>query len=397
MHEKDQLIELYEASGSTYILDTLINRFGYKVLLELENEQMAMKIFVSSVILSGDYNTLFHLNVNELRKVYNYIINNFSTQDNEYKDKIMIFLEKYNFEFTHVTVYKNSRVFVDKKIFEENVRFLYELYLSEKIYFRNDNSNNYEKMSYADDILEAISDNINISLETIIQIAHNVNDLYIKIIQKLNLRIANASTTTAIIYALNLIRDAVIYDFNDLSKNSDNPEQIIIDGLDLFMDGRFFIDNIFDIFLSIQYTPVHYVSIYKDLYKLFYERFTLNFMDEEVPKEIIELEYEINGTFPVTYISNKIINREVDGLLFLLYYFEDLKSYEIFSYMSSVNKYFDEVEYAFTYMVQQNLVPENWLANTNAYKELIKTNFKINTNNLNTDIDIDALLEDINI
>ena len=65
--------------------------------------------------------------------------------------------------------------------------------------------------------------------------------------------------------------------------------------------------------------------------------------------------------------------------------------------MSSVNKYFDEVEYAFTYMVQQNLVPENWLANTNAYKELIKTNFKINTNNLNTDIDIDALLEDINI
>ena len=397
MHEKDQLIELYEASGSTYILDTLINRFGYKVLLELENEQMAMKIFVSSVILSGDYNTLFHLNVNELRKVYNYIINNFSTQDNEYKDKIMIFLEKYNFEFTHVTVYKNSRVFVDKKIFEENVRFLYELYLSEKIYFRNDNSNNYEKMSYADDILEAISDNINISLETIIQIAHNVNDLYIKIIQKLNLRIANASTTTAIIYALNLIRDAVIYDFNDLSKNSDNPEQIIIEGLDLFMDGRFFIDNIFDIFLSIQYTPVHYISIYKDLYKLFYERFTLNFMDEEVPKEIIELEYEINGTFPVTYISNKIINREVDGLLFLLYYFEDLKSYEIFSYMSSVNKYFDEVEYAFTYMVQQNLVPENWLANTNAYKELIKTNFKINTNNLNTDIDIDALLEDINI
>ena len=397
MHERDQLIELYEASGSTYILDILINRFGYKVLLDLENENMAMKIFVSSVILNNEYNTLFHLNVNELRKVYNYIINNFSTQSNEYKDQLMMFLEKYNFEFTHVTVYKNSRVFVDKKIFEENIRFLHELYMTEKIYFLNNSDNNYEKMSYADDILEAISDNTNISLETIIQIAHNINELYIKIIQKLNLRIANASTTTSIIYALNIIKDAIIYDVNDLSKSNttDSPEQLIIEGLDLFMDGRFFIDNIFDIFLSIQYTPSHYISIYKDLYRLFYERFTLNFMDEEVPKDIIDLEYEISGTFPVTYISNKIINREVDGLLFLLYYFEDLKSYEIFSYMDSVNKYFDEVEYAFTYMVEQNLVPENWLANTKAYKDLIKTNFEINTNNLNTDIDIDALLEDI--
>ena len=126
MHEKDQLIELYEESGSTLVLHSLTSKFGYKTLLELSNEAFALNLFVNLVILEDNHNIMYHFTVTELRKVYNYIINNFASKDTEYKEKMMRFISKYNFEFTHVNLFKNGKIFVDKKIFEENIRFLQE-------------------------------------------------------------------------------------------------------------------------------------------------------------------------------------------------------------------------------------------------------------------------------
>lgn len=400
MHEKDQLIELYEESGSTLVLHTLTSKFGYKTLLELSNEAFALNLFVNVVILEDNHNLMYHFTVTELRKVYNYIINNFASKDTEYKEKMMRFISKYNFEFTHVNLFKNGKIFVDKKIFEENIRFLQELYIAEDIYFKNKDSIGYDTYTFCEDMVDAITDNPNLSLETILVVAKRIEPLYLKIIEKLQLRVGNANTTTAIIYALNQIRNSMFNSSTDLSVTNliSNPNDIIRQGLDLFMDSRFFIDNIFKIFLSISYTPTHYIAIYRELYILFYERFTVKFMNPENISDIIDLENESHSQFPIQYVANNILDNTENGLLFILYYYENLKSYEIFSYMDDIKHYMEEFEYAVAYMVEQELVPGSWIENTKAYKELIENNFEISMNNLNTDIvDIDALLNDIDI
>ena len=83
-------------------------------------------------------------------------------------------------------------------------------------------------------------------LETILVVAKRIEPLYLKIIEKLQLRVGNANTTTAIIYALNQVRDSMFNSSIDLSVTDliSNPNDIIRQGLDLFMDSRFFIDNI---------------------------------------------------------------------------------------------------------------------------------------------------------
>ena len=60
MHEKDQLIELYEESGSTLVLHSLTSKFGYKTLLELSNEAFALNLFVNVVILEDNHNIMYH-------------------------------------------------------------------------------------------------------------------------------------------------------------------------------------------------------------------------------------------------------------------------------------------------------------------------------------------------
>lgn len=400
MHEKDQLIELYEESGSSLVLHTLITKFGYKTLLELSNETFALNLFVNAVMLEGNYNTMYHLTVNELRKVYNFIINNFASKETEYKEKMMRFIEKYNFEFTHVSLFKNGKILVDKKISDENIRFLQELYIAEDIYFKNKDSIGYDTYSFCDDIIEAIADNSYLSLDNILFIAKRIEPLYLKIIERLYLRVANANTTTAIIYTLNAVRNSMFNSGTDLTMSNliSNPNDIIRQGLDLFMDSRFFIDNIFKIFLSISYTPTHYIAIYKELYTMFYERFTVKFMNPDSIADIVDIENDNYGQFPIQYIANNILDNTENGLLFILYYFETLKSYEIFSYMDDITNYMNEFEYAVAFMVEHELVPGSWIENTKAYKELIENNFQINMNNLNTDIvDIDALLNDIDI
>lgn len=373
-YEEEQLIELYLETKNFKVLQRLLEISGYMVLLKLDIAGLNM--FRDMIITNKYYDIYYAIDtVGTLRMLHDNLIETFfNCNDDEVRDSILDFIE-------HIEWDRNTR---SKNILTE--RFVLPIKLYNAI--KNDD----KESLFLKSLLESIIKNQATSFQRCLDIITEIPESAEVVIENLPLKVSGLVNVFTLMNALENIRATL----DEVSKDkSIDVTSVMEHGIDKLLEYSTLDPYYFDIFVSVLDINRYIIKYNKESFLTFFRRFTVMLWEnyKEQVTGYIENAKEDYYEFPLDVVLDDMNDRTLRGLVFILFFGNDLRSYNVISNDVVKSDLIDKVQAAFTTYYVMEILPEDWTTSDDYYKQIKKADTI--SESVTTEFDIDSIIGEL--
>lgn len=373
-YEEEQLIELYLETKNFKVLQRLLEISGYMVLLKLDIAGLNM--FRDMIITNKYYDIYYAIDtVGTLRMLHDNLIETFfNCNDDEVRDSILDFIE-------HIEWDRNTR---SKNILTE--RFVLPIKLYNAI--KNDD----KESLFLKSLLESIIKNQATSFQRCLDIITEIPESAEVVIENLPLKVSGLVNVFTLMNALENIRATL----DEVSKDkSIDVTSVMEHGIDKLLEYSTLDPYYFDIFVSVLDINRYIIKYNKESFLTFFRRFTVMLWEnyKEQVTGYIENAKEDYYEFPLDVVLDDMNDRTLRGLAFILFFGNDLRSYNVISNDVVKSDLIDKVQAAFTTYYVMEILPEDWTTSDDYYKQIKKADTI--SESVTTEFDIDSIIGEL--
>ena len=373
-YEEEQLIELYLETKNFKVLQRLLEISGYMVLLKLDIAGLNM--FRDMIITNRYYDIYYAIDtVGTLRMLHDNLIETFfNCNDDEVRDSVLDFIE-------HIEWDRNTR---SKNILTE--RFVLPIKLYNAI--KNDD----RESIYLKSLLESIVKNQATSFQRCLDIITEIPESAEVVIENLPLKVSGLVNVFTLMNALENIRATL----DEVSKDkSIDVTSVMEHGIDKLLEYSTLDPYYFDIFVSVLDINRYIIKYNKESFLTFFRRFTVMLWEnyKEQVTGYIENAKEDYYEFPLDVVLDDMNDRTLRGLAFILFFGNDLRSYNVISNDVVKSDLIDKVQAAFTTYYVMEILPEDWTTSDDYYKQIKKADTI--SESVTTEFDIDSIIGEL--
>ena len=373
-YEEEQLIELYLETKNFKVLQRLLEISGYMVLLKLDIAGLNM--FRDMIITNKYYDIYYAIDtVGTLRMLHDNLIETFfNCNDDEVRDSILDFIE-------HIEWDRNTR---SKNILTE--RFVLPI----KLY--NTIKNDDKESLFLKSLLESIIKNQATSFQRCLDIITEIPESAEVVIENLPLKVPGLVNVFTLMNALENIRATL----DEVSKDkSIDVTSVMEHGIDKLLEYSTLDPYYFDIFVSVLDINRYIIKYNKESFLTFFRRFTVMLWEnyKEQVTGYIENAKEDYYEFPLDVVLDDMNDRTLRGLAFILFFGNDLRSYNVISNDVVKSDLIDKVQAAFTTYYVMEILPEDWTTSDDYYKQIKKADTI--SESVTTEFDIDSIIGEL--
>jgi hypothetical protein len=373
-YEEEQLIELYLETKNFKVLQRLLEISGYMVLLKLDIAGLNM--FRDMIITNKYYDIYYAIDtVGTLRMLHDNLIETFfNCNDDEVRDSILDFIE-------HIEWDRNTR---SKNILTE--RFVLPIKLYNAI--KNDDKENL----FLKPLLESIIKNQATSFQRCLDIITEIPESAEVVIENLPLKVPGLVNVFTLMNALENIRTTL----DEVSKDkSIDVTSVMEHGIDKLLEYSTLDPYYFDIFVSVLDINRYIIKYNKESFLTFFRRFTVMLWEnyKEQVTGYIDNAKEDYYEFPLDVVLDDMNDRTLRGLAFILFFGNDLRSYNVISNDVVKSDLIDKVQAAFTTYYVMEILPEDWTTSDDYYKQIKKADTI--SESVTTEFDIDSIIGEL--
>lgn len=373
-YEEEQLIELYLETKNFKVLQRLLEISGYMVLLKLDIAGLNM--FRDMIITNKYYDIYYAIDtVGTLRMLHDNLIETFfNCNDDEVRDSILDFIE-------HIEWDRNTR---SKNILTE--RFVLPIKLYNAI--KNDD----KESLFLKSLLESIIKNQATSFQRCLDIITEIPESAEVVIENLPLKVSGLINVFTLMNALENIRATL----DEVSKDkSIDVTSVMEHGIDKLLEYSTLDPYYFDIFVSVLDINRYIIKYNKESFLTFFRRFTVMLWEnyKEQVTGYIENAKEDYYEFPLDVVLDDMNDRTLRGLAFILFFGNDLRSYNVISNDVVKSDLIDKVQAAFTTYYVMEILPEDWTTSDDYYKQIKKADTI--SESVTTEFDIDSIIGEL--
>lgn len=373
-YEEEQLIELYLETKNFKVLQRLLEISGYMVLLKLDIAGLNM--FRDMIITNKYYDIYYAIDtVGTLRMLHDNLIETFfNCNDDEVRDSILDFIE-------HIEWDRNTR---SKNILTE--RFVLPIKLYNAI--KNDD----KESLFLKSLLESIIKNQATSFQRCLDIITEIPESAEVVIENLPLKVSGLVNVFTLMNALENIRATL----DEVSKDkSIDVTSVMEHGIDKLLEYSTLDPYYFDIFVSVLDINRYIIKYNKESFLTFFKRFTVMLWEnyKEQVTGYIENAKEDYYEFPLDVVLDDMNDRTLRGLAFILFFGNDLRSYNVISNDVVKSDLIDKVQAAFTTYYVMEILPEDWTTSDDYYKQIKKADTI--SESVTTEFDIDSIIGEL--
>ena len=373
-YEEEQLIELYLETKNFKVLQRLLEISGYMVLLKLDIAGLNM--FRDMIITNKYYDIYYAIDtVGTLRMLHDNLIETFfNCNDEEVRDSILDFIE-------HIEWDRNTR---SKNILTERFVLPIKLYNSIK---QDD-----KESVFLRSLIESIVRNQATSFQRCLDIIMEIPEAAEVVIENLPLKVPGLVSVFTLMNALENIRVTL----DEVSKDKSIDVTAMMEhGIDKLLEYSTLDPYYFDIFVSVLDINRYIIKYNKESFLTFFRRFTVMLWEtyKEQVTGYIENAKEDYYEFPLDVVLDDMNDRTLRGLAFILFFGNDLRSYNVISNDVAKSDLIDKVQAAFTTYYIMEILPENWTTSDDYYKQIKKADTI--SESVTTEFDIDSIIGEL--
>jgi hypothetical protein len=373
-YEEEQLIELYLETKNFKVLQRLLEISGYMVLLKLDIAGLNM--FRDMIITNKYYDIYYAIDtVGTLRMLHDNLIETFfNCNDEEVRDSILDFIE-------HIEWDRNTR---SKNILTERFVLPIKLYNSIK---QDD-----KESIFLRSLIESIVRNQATSFQRCLDIIMEIPEAGEVVIENLPLKVPGLVSVFTLMNALENIRVTL----DEVSKDKSIDVTAMMEhGIDKLLEYSTLDPYYFDIFVSVLDINRYIIKYNKESFLTFFRRFTVMLWEtyKEQVTGYIENAKEDYYEFPLDVVLDDMNDRTLRGLAFILFFGNDLRSYNVISNDVAKSDLIDKVQAAFTTYYIMEILPENWTTSDDYYKQIKKADTI--SESVTTEFDIDSIIGEL--
>lgn len=373
-YEEEQLIELYLETKNFKVLQRLLEISGYMVLLKLDIAGLNM--FRDMIITNKYYDIYYAIDtVGTLRMLHDNLIETFfNCNDEEVRDSILDFIE-------HIEWDRNTR---SKNILTERFVLPIKLYNSIK---QDD-----KESIFLRSLIESIVRNQATSFQRCLDIIMEIPEAGEVVIENLPLKVPGLVSVFTLMNALENIRVTL----DEVSKDKSIDVTAMMEhGIDKLLEYSTLDPYYFDIFVSVLDINRYIIKYNKESFLTFFRRFTVMLWEtyKEQVSSYIENAKEDYYEFPLDVVLDDMNDRTLRGLAFILFFGNDLRSYNVISNDVAKSDLIDKVQAAFTTYYIMEILPENWTTSNDYYKQIKKADTI--SESVTTEFDIDSIIGEL--
>lgn len=392
----EQLKELYLQTNHPEVLNRLIQRAGFLVLLDLDVK--GLDLLSQMVFVQNRYDLIFSIDKpRDLKRFFNYVIDKFIINKEDEIDENMDVDMSSQFvdgviRAIEVCDWEGGR-YVTKALVNERYSFITRLLASEK-------NNKYRKYyNYYTDLLEAVVKNRTISNEVILDfIMPEIPDIAKYFLKNICTRFTGENDIFNVVDNIGKVKDR-LFRINETGGSVDS-DRLLKDSIDMMLSDDVTQELLFGLFVSVEKISNQIIYYRLEEFKLFFERFVLMF--KEVKDNVnfyIESSAENEGIFPLGEINDEISAETMDGLAYCLYHGSTIADYNIVKDDRFLMDSLAQVSRSLGLYIYMGILPENWVYNDEYYhilqsqEDASRRSF---SNNDSGEIDLDEFLEGLN-
>ena len=390
----EQLKELFLETNHPEVLNRLIQKAGFLILLELDVK--GLDILSQMVFVQNRYDLIFSINKpRDLKRFFNYVIEKFIINKEDENNELLV--DDITSQFVDGVLqaietcdWEGGR-YVTKALVNERYSFINRLLLSEK-------ENKYRKnYNYYTDIMEAVVKNKNISNEVILDyILPEVPDIAKYFLKYICTRFSGENDIFNLVDNIGKVKDR-LFKISETGGNVD-LERTMKDSIDMMLDDDVTQELFFGLFVSVEKISTQIIYYRLDEFKLLFERFVLMFKDiKDTINFYIESSAENEGIFPLGEINDEISAETLEGLAYCIYHGSTIADYNIVKDDKFLMDSLAQVSRSLGLYIYMGILPENWIYNDEYYhvlqsqEDASKRSFS--TSNDTGDIDLDEFLD----
>ena len=390
----EQLKELFLETNHPEVLNRLIQKAGFLILLELDVK--GLDILSQMVFVQNRYDLIFSINKpRDLKRFFNYVIEKFIINKEDENNELLV--DDITSQFVDGVLqaietcdWEGGR-YVTKALVNERYSFINRLLLSEK-------ENKYRKnYNYYTDIMEAVVKNKNISNEVILDyILPEVPDIAKYFLKYICTRFSGENDIFNLVDNIGKVKDR-LFKISETGGNVD-LERTMKDSIDMTLDDDITQELFFGLFVSVEKISTQIIYYRLDEFKLLFERFVLMFKDiKDTINFYIESSAENEGIFPLGEINDEISAETLEGLAYCIYHGSTIADYNIVKDDKFLMDSLAQVSRSLGLYIYMGILPENWIYNDEYYhvlqsqEDASKRSFS--TSNDTGDIDLDEFLD----
>lgn len=390
----EQLKELFLETSHPEVLNRLIQKAGFLILLELDVK--GLDILSQMVFVQNRYDLIFSINKpRDLKRFFDYVIEKFIINKEDENNELLV--DDITSQFVDGVLqaietcdWEGGR-YVTKALVNERYSFINRLLLSEK-------ENKYRKnYNYYTDIMEAVVKNKNISNDVILDyILPEVPDIAKYFLKYICTRFSGENDIFNLVDNIGKVKDR-LFKISETGGNVD-LERTIKDSIDMMLDDDITQELFFGLFVSVEKISTQIIYYRLDEFKLLFERFVLMFKDaKDTINFYIESSAENEGIFPLGEINDEISAETLEGLAYCIYHGSTIADYNIVKDDKFLMDSLAQVSRSLGLYIYMGILPENWIYNDEYYhvlrsqEDASKRSF--NTGNDTGEIDLDEFLD----
>lgn len=394
----EQLKELFLQTNHPEVLNRLIQKAGYLVLLDLDIK--GLDLLSQMIFVQHRYDLIFSIDKpRDLKRFFNYVIDKFiinkedEADDNLDMDMSSQFVDGV-IQAIETCDWEGGR-YITKALVNERYSFINKLLLSEK-------NNKYRKYyNYYTDLLEAVVKNRTISNEVILDfILPEVPDISKYFLKYICTRFSGENDIFNLVDNIGKVKDR-LFRINETG-GTVNSERLLKDSIDMMLDDDVTQDLMFGLFVSVERIATQIIYYRLEEFKLLFERFVLMFKEvKDTVDFYIESSNENEGTFPLGEINDEISAETVEGLAYCIYHGSTIADYNIVKDDRFLMEALSQVSRSLGLYIYMGILPENWIYNDEYYhvlqsqEEASKRTFS--SDSVDTgEINLDEFLEGLN-
>jgi hypothetical protein len=298
----------------------------------------------------------------------------FNCNDEEVRDSILDFIE-------HIEWDRNTR---SKNILTERFVLPIKLYNSIK---QDD-----KESVFLRSLIESIVRNQATSFQRCLDIIMEIPEAAEVVIENLPLKVPGLVSVFTLMNALENIRVTL----DEVSKDKSIDVTAMMEhGIDKLLEYSTLDPYYFDIFVSVLDINRYIIKYNKESFLTFFRRFTVMLWEtyKEQVTGYIENAKEDYYEFPLDVVLDDMNDRTLRGLAFILFFGNDLRSYNVISNDVAKSDLIDKVQAAFTTYYIMEILPENWTTSDDYYKQIKKADTI--SESVTTEFDIDSIIGEL--
>lgn len=393
----EQLKELFLETNHPEVLNRLIQKAGFLVLLDLDIK--GLDLLSQMIFVQNRYDLIFSISKpRDLKRFFNYVIDKFTINKEDEIDENMDVDMSSQFvdgviQAIEVCDWEGGR-YVTKALVNERYSFIIRLLASEK-------NNKYRKYyNYYNDLLEAVVKNRTISNEVILDfILPEIPDISKYFLKNICTRFSGENDIFNIVDNIGKVKDR-LFKINETGGTIE-CDRLLKESIDMMLNDDITQELLFGLFVSVEKISNQIIYYRLEEFKLFFERFVLMFKEvKDTVNFYIESSAENEGIFPLGEINDEISAETVEGLAYCIFHGSTISDYNIVKDDRFLMDSLAQVSRSLGLYIYMGILPETWVYNDEYFHVLQSqedaSNRTFVSDSETGEINLDEFLEGLN-